>query len=87
MSTTARDLLVDTTDGLEGLILDGKSCISRKGFRTLRRRGLELVADNMRYYPMSPAEKLLPRKCFIIETLSDKLKPEAGRSTLDTDSR
>ena len=76
-NTDDRVVLDRMTAGLQGRVLVGKGCISRKLFATLWRRGLKLatgIRPNMRNHLMPLLDKLLLRKRFIIETLFDKLK-------------
>ena len=80
-NTADSTVLDEITQHLAGKIYADKGYISRALFRTLWQRGLHLITGirrNMRNYLMPPADKLMLRKRFVIETVLDTLKSEMG---------
>ena len=65
------------THDLFGKLFGDKGYLSRTLFETLYERGLELITSlrkNMKNQPMLLSDRLLLRKRFIIETITDQLK-------------
>ncbi len=66
---------------LEGKAFADKGCISKPLFQRLWQRGLHPITGirrNMKNCPLPILDKVLPRKRFIIGTLSGKLKSSMG---------
>ena len=69
------------TKHLAGKLHADKGDIGHELFKTLWRRGLHLstgIRRNMKNYLMPMADKIMPRKRFVIETILDTLKSEMG---------
>ena len=80
-NTADSTVLDDITPHLAGKLYAGKGYVGHELFRKLWHRGLHLITGirrNMRNYLMPMADKIMPRKRFVIETVLDILKSEMG---------
>jgi hypothetical protein len=80
-NTADSAMLNDITRRLAGKLYADKGYIGNQLFKTLWRRGLQLITGirrNMKNYLMPLADKIMLRKRFIIETVLDTLKSEMG---------
>lgn len=67
----------DLTQGLTGKLIGDRGYISQQLFRVLWARGLHLITKirtNMHNKLMPLVDKLLLRKCALIETINDQIK-------------
>ena len=76
-----RTILEEMTKNLEGKLYADKGYISKKLFKALWKKGLQLITGlrrNMKNYLMPWLDKMLLRKRFIVETVFDTLKSNMG---------
>lgn len=76
-----RAVLEQLTKSFKGKLYADKGYISKKLFKTLWNKGLQIITGirkNMKHYLMPWIDKIMLRKRFIVETVFDTLKSSMG---------